>query len=756
MGRMHRPRFLSKLLPLLALYGLSVSPIPAAEVPRQENLRLELARQWEAKGEYDKAVQELRLYLSEHPDSPDIYARIGGMRMQQGNFKLAGENFKIALAKNPDLAIARAGLALAYEKQGDKAKAEEERKKLRAGNKAAGASGPEGKGPARSATTAPASAPMQPAPHGTAPAAKPAMARPPADALPAPHGDGDLGHSAPASAPRSAPSAAPSEAGFSALDSGASQGAKGIYADKDFQLALELYKAGKLDAMAAPLRRCLAKNPGHPGAYYLGGLMRYDKGEFSKAQFNFKRATGYPDRGFNAHFYLGRIYQQQERFADAGKAYREYLKTTKSPSGRKQAEGYLAQMEGNAPVSPKEPAAAKEPPAAKPAAAEKPTEAAHGAKPGHAPALTEAGKPPGHGSDAAPHGDDKAQGKHADGHGEDPAKAGEGAPASKAAPVPDGKVPDGKVPAAEAKALVLGRDGDFFFLIPDENSPSGKKMHEAHLLCKAERFEKAANALKEAMLGYGGSDNADAASLDLASVYLRLGLWDAARERIQDQVGNAPRDSVKYFDAAQYLLALSHLGKRDGAKAEKALLKIKPDAPNGPSREEVEYRLTQAGALLQDSKKQAGYLEKALAGAKAPARKAGYAKQLGALHAKYGKLDKSMDWYRKAMVDCKDAALAEDCAESQLRLADLAYRQKDWKGAMDQYRKFVAAYPNHTESPWVHYQMANIYKVTNNFESALNEYKRVIDNYPDSYWASQAKWKREDTIWQKEYEEVLD
>jgi hypothetical protein len=38
----------------------------------------------------------------------------------------------------------------------------------------------------------------------------------------------------------------------------------------------------------------------------------------------------------------------------------------------------------------------------------------------------------------------------------------------------------------------------------------------------------------------------------------------------------------------------------------------------------------------------------------------------------------------------------------------------------------------------------------------LNEYKRVIDNYPESYWASQAKWKREDTIWKKEYEEVLD
>ncbi|MDB6036126.1 MAG: domain protein putative component of TonB system, partial [Verrucomicrobiales bacterium] len=105
---------------------------------------------------------------------------------------------------------------------------------------------------------------------------------------------------------------------------------------------------------------------------------------------------------------------------------------------------------------------------------------------------------------------------------------------------------------------------------------------------------------------------------------------------------------------------------------------------------------------------------------------------------------------------CKGSSLAELCPESQLRLADMTFKKKDWKSALAQYKQFAAKYPEHKESAWVHYQMANIYKATNNFESALNEYKKVIDNYPNSYWASQAKWKREDTIWQKEYEEVLD
>jgi hypothetical protein len=46
------------------------SPSKAAPSrPLNMDLRLEVARQWEAKGEYDKAVQELRLYLSEHTEN---------------------------------------------------------------------------------------------------------------------------------------------------------------------------------------------------------------------------------------------------------------------------------------------------------------------------------------------------------------------------------------------------------------------------------------------------------------------------------------------------------------------------------------------------------------------------------------------------------------------------------------------------------------------------------------------------------------
>jgi tetratricopeptide (TPR) repeat protein len=729
------------------------------------DLRLEVARQWEEKGEYDKAVQELRLYLSEHPENPGpIYARVGGLRLKQGNFKLAGENFKIALARDPNLVEARAGLALAYEKQGEKAKAEEERKKLAAMSGARSAPVAAVPGPAGSETKPGSEAKPHTEggnPSGTPPAAAGSAPEESAPEEP-PHAAGlpRPGPATPVPAPVPAPAKANAAAGattnaaaedgdggFSpALDSGSSKGPEGIYADKDFLAALELYKAGKLDAMAGPLRRCLSRHPGHPGAYYLGGVMRYEKGDLAKALFNFKRALGYPDRGFNAHYYMGRICQRQERLPAAAAEYREYLKATPSPAGRKSAEGYLARMgEGNVPATP--------------APAGGDGKAGTGAETAAA-RPDAAGKAPGSGlkektaKEAAHESGGKASAEPEEGPAGGPeAKTGNLPAKPKAPPLP--------VPPSEAKALVLDREGGLLFLIPDPESASGKKLREAHSLVANDRFEKAIDALKEVMLGYGGSDNAAAAGLDLASVYLRLGLWDQARERAADHAGptEAPRDSAKYADAARYFSALANLGLKDGAKAEKDLLKIKPGSPNGPAQEEIEHRLAQAGALAQDPKKWSGYLEKAFANAKDPVRKAGYARDLGSLHAKYGALDKAMAWYGKAGAGCKDAAdsaLAESCAEAQLRLADLAYRKKDWKGAMAQYRKFAAQWPRHKESAWVHYQMANIYKVSGNFESALNEYKRVIDNYPDSYWASQAKWKREDAIWRKEYEEVLD
>ena len=293
---------------------------------------------------------------------------------------------------------------------------------------------------------------------------------------------------------------------------------------------------------------------------------------------------------------------------------------------------------------------------------------------------------------------------------------------------------------------------------------------EAYEAFKTEKYEKSADLLKEAVRQFGGSPNAEAADLDLASVYIRLGLWDNARDRILSYL-SAARQPQRYRDLAFYLEGLTHLGRKDGEKAERALLKVKTDSFGGPSREEVDWRLAQAGELMKDMKKWSAYLERALASASTDLRKARLSQQLGQLHGRHGRPERALEHYRKAMAPCGKASGAEGasggegegsaelaglCRESRLRIADLEFRRKNWKAALEGYRKFAADFPDHKEAAWAQYQIGNVYQATRNLESALNQYKKVIDNYPGSYWASQAQWKREDAIWRKEYEEVLD
>jgi tetratricopeptide (TPR) repeat protein len=642
----------------------------ATPSPAQGELRLQVARQWAEKGEYEKAVQELRLYLNEHPDAADVYARIGTLRLRQGKLQSAADHFKVALSKDPDLAEAKQGMA--------KVKEQEDRTAL------------------------------PPAPGG-----KPAAA--------------ETAGKGPAS------SRAPSTA-FSPEEDDSGQDGPGIYSDPDFLAARKLYRQGKTDEALASVRKTLGRHPGHPGAYYLGGVIRYEKGDLGKAAYNFKRSFDFPERGFNAHFYLGRIHQRQGKIPEAIESYGKYLQATRSEAGRKQAESYLAQLMPKA----GRPDQAPEP--------EKPVQAgdgqakssAHGKDAGH-------GNPPSPGKDTA--------GAHAHGHA---AKADSQGTAARAAEPPRTEAP-----------LVLSEEGLLPFVVADSNGASGRKLAEAFEAFRKEKYERSADHLKEVIRLYGGSPNAEAAELDLASVYIRLGLWDNARDRILGYLSRA-RDPSRFRDLAFYLEGLMHLGMGDGAKAERALLKVKPGSYGGPSREEVDYRLAEAGALTKDLKKWSTYLERALGSASGPLRKAELEQRLGLMHGKHGRPERAIEHLRRSMEICgkggeggKDAGASGDtvaflCAESQLRIADLEFRRKRWKEALAEYGKFSSAWPEHKESAWARYQMANAHQAMRNLEQALNEYKRVIDNYPDSYWAAQAQWKREDAIWRKEYEEVLD
>ena len=60
-----------------------------------------IGRTKEARENFAKAVEQLRVEVAENPYSHSVYARLGSALAMTGNFKSASEAFRQALALNP-------------------------------------------------------------------------------------------------------------------------------------------------------------------------------------------------------------------------------------------------------------------------------------------------------------------------------------------------------------------------------------------------------------------------------------------------------------------------------------------------------------------------------------------------------------------------------------------------------------------------------------------------------------------------------
>ncbi len=510
-----------------------------------------------------------------------------------------------------------------------------------------------------------------------------------------------------------ATSAKPSDEG-AAGDSeveGKSPPKSGIYADPDFLKSIERYRAKDNAGALAAIHKTLAKHRGHPGAYYLAGVIRYNQGEYAKARYNFQKSFPYPDKGNNAHFYLGRIYEKTDKPMEAIQSFRTYIKGGASPEGKRQAEARIADLQARSPskptasVAPTAPTAPIPRPAVKPDSARQP---------------------------------DKAKARVAD------------------SVAPGIKFPLIKVMNASG---FPPDEGQRFFL-PEPDKVGGREMEAALEAYREGRPESAIRQLRRIILDYAGSANAEAAALNLATIYLKLGLTDNAEVQVNDYLRASPATGGLFREHAEYLSSLTLLADRDWVPAEQILTGLRQGKTYGPSEEALGIALVRVGEMSRDSTKLQAYLEKAEISSRLPHRQALFRQQLGFLHQQKDRLEPARKLYRSSLEQCgkaqADSAFLRTCSLSRLRLADLEFSAKNWQTSLELYLDLLKIHPGFPESDWVHYQIANVYKSQKRYDLALNEYGRVIDNYPYSYWAAQAKWRREDTIWRKEFGEVID
>ncbi|NLB63964.1 MAG: tetratricopeptide repeat protein [Fibrobacter sp.] len=88
-------------------------------------------------------------------------------------------------------------------------------------------------------------------------------------------------------------------------------------------------------------------------------------------------------------------------------------------------------------------------------------------------------------------------------------------------------------------------------------------------------------------------------------------------------------------------------------------------------------------------------------------------------------------------------------------MAGFHYQEKDWPKALVAYQDALKKHPDAKDSPWGMYQLANVLRRQAKYEDAVEAYEAVIKEHPQSYWAEQAKWNKEDAIWRANNENLL-
>ncbi|MBD3421509.1 MAG: tetratricopeptide repeat protein [Chitinivibrionales bacterium] len=318
-------------IPLLQICVLSCAIVgTVSSVDCEESgdyIHFRLGVKYKREQKHDLAIEEFRKVLSAYPDNYNAYMHLAEIRKAQGRPRLVIYNLKKALAYNPGWGRAHKLLAEAYESDRqfqkaimelqlyqqtcDPAERDEVQKKISALIQKVTGKAPQTQSESSTSTG-------QKARTDDTPQKK--------------------------SASRKAIERDPVEKALEGYKPPAGPKPKSR-AEKAFEEGVRLYSERDFSGSIAQLRRCLSLQPGHPGAYYYAGLIRRRKGQNDMAKINFSRAIAYPEMGYNAHFYLGKIYGEDKEFGKGIFHLKKYLAQTDYEAGKEEARDLIAKYE---------------------------------------------------------------------------------------------------------------------------------------------------------------------------------------------------------------------------------------------------------------------------------------------------------------------------------------------------------------------------------------------------------------------------
>jgi tetratricopeptide (TPR) repeat protein len=239
-----------------------------------------------------------------------------------------------------------------------------------------------------------------------------------------------------------------------------------------------------------------------------------------------------------------------------------------------------------------------------------------------------------------------------------------------------------------------------------------------------------------------------------AICYYRLHLFKEAENQFQQVIEKFPGHTIA--TQSLFLKACTYLERGDNAVAENLLRTFLQNNKDHIWAGLAFEKLGDAYLEMEQDKKSIdAYLQ---AVAKSPSNYSDQVRayfKLGNVFVQIGNSSRAIEAFISAITIGEKQSIFMRVPDAYYRVADEKYKLKDYKGALEYYFKVTRKYPSFQETPWGLFQIATIYKNLKKYQEAVSMFKELLKRYPDDYWAKQAQWKLEDTIWENEYQAVL-
>jgi tetratricopeptide (TPR) repeat protein len=462
-----------------------------------------------------------------------------------------------------------------------------------------------------------------------------------------------------------------------------SNAASTVAIDVPFNDAVTAYNAGQLEDAVNLLKIVLQNNPSHAGAYYYAGLIRMKKGQMKMAKINFQKAIDFPELGYNAHFYMGKIYGDEKNYSEAINQLNLYIAKSSYDAGKKEASSLIDFYRKS--MAPemidsvlKAGAVSVTPPVAKPVV----------------------------------------------------------------------------VAPEKYNEVEIRIDSLLGMLTVDTLSDLGQQLLGGIKLFQNGDNDKSVKAFREVLATKPSGTPAMHCIYNTGICYLKLGLYQDAENQFQQVLERFPGQPVA--PQCLFLKAMTYLNRGNPETAEDLLRKFiqeyryhswsgKAFEMLGDAYMDMEQPKKAIDAYANAAQKSlGGYSDRVFASYK-----------LGTACFQIGNQTRAIQAFQNAIETGEKYNVYVRVPDSYYRIADEKFRSKEYKDALDYYTKVTRKYPAFQETPWGLFQIGSIHKNLMDYQAAVKTFKDLMKRYPDDYWAKQAQWKMEDSMWENEYKAVL-